>query len=92
MTFSDFRILAEKTKDSVRNMEGLIVDMRMCDCSVMEAVERIRKISKNTAELTEKVADSMKEQLKGVHQVAAGIEDLSTVSEEMKQEMTKFKL
>lgn len=58
----------------------------------MEAVERIRKISENTAELTEKVADSLEEQLKGIHQVAAGIENLSTVSEEMKQEMTKFKL
>lgn len=91
-TFSDFRILAEKTRESVRNMEGLIVDMRACDNSVMEAVERIRKISENTAELTEKVADSLEEQLKGIHQVADGIENLSTVSEEMKQEMTKFKL
>ena len=91
-TFSDFRMLAEKTRESVRNMEGLIVDMRTCDHSVMEAVERIRKISENTAELTEKVADSLEEQLKGIHQVAAGIENLSTVSEEMKQEMTKFKL
>lgn len=91
-TFSDFRMLAEKTRESVRNMEGLIVDMRACDHSVMEAVERIRKISENTAELTEKVADSLEEQLKGIHQVADGIENLSTVSEEMKQEMTKFKL
>lgn len=91
-TFSDFRMLAEKTRESVRNMEGLIVDMRACDNSVMEAVERIRKISENTAELTEKVADSLEEQLKGIHQVADGIENLSTVSEEMKQEMTKFKL
>lgn len=91
-TFSDFRMLAEKTRESVRNMEGLIVDMRACDHSVMEAVERIRKISENTADLTEKVADSLEEQLKGIHQVAAGIENLSIVSEEMKQEMTKFKL
>lgn len=91
-TFSDFRVLAEKTRESVRNVEGLIVDMRACDHSVMEAVERIRKISENTAKLTEKVADSLEEQLKGIHQVAAGIENLSTVSEEMKQEMTKFKL
>ncbi len=91
-TFSDFRMLAEKTRESVRNMEGLIVDMRACDRSVMDAVERIRKISENTAELTEKVADSLEEQSKGIHQVAAGIENLSIVSEEMKQEMTKLKL
>ena len=44
------------------------------------------------AESIGKLADSLEEQLKGIHQVAAGIENLSTVSEEMKQEMTKFKL
>ncbi len=89
-TFSDFRMLAEKTRESVTNMEELIMEMRSCDHSVMEAVERIRKISENTADLTEKVAHSLEEQLEGIQQVAAGIDNLSTVSEEMKQEMTKF--
>lgn len=91
-TFADFRMLAEKTRESVRSMEDLIVEMHQCDRSVVNAVERIRNISANTAELTDKVADSLEEQLKGIRNVAKRIDNLSTVSEEMEQEMTKFKL
>lgn len=91
-TFADFRVLAEKTRDSVRGMEGLIEEMHACDNSVLQAVERIRDISGNTAGLTQQVADSLEEQLDGIRNVASGIERLSRVSEEMKQEMTKFKL
>ncbi len=91
-TFADFRKLAEKTRESVQSMETLIVDMRDCDRSVGDAVERIRGISANTAGLTQQVADSLEEQLRGIRQVAASIENLSMVSGEMKQEMTKFKM
>lgn len=91
-TFTDFRALAEKTKESVSSMEGLIQEMHQCDRSVVEAVERIRDISSNTAELTEKVADSLEEQLRGIKNVAKRIDDLSMVSKEMEQEMTRFKL
>lgn len=73
-------------------MEGLIEEMHECDRSVVEAVGRIRDISGNTAGLTQQVADSLEEQLDGIRSVARGIERLSGVSEEMKQEMTKFKL
>ncbi|MDE6363101.1 MAG: methyl-accepting chemotaxis protein [Lachnospiraceae bacterium] len=91
-TFADFRGLAEKTRESVQSMEALIVEMRDCDRSVGDAVERIREISTNTAGLTQRVADSLVDQLRGIRQVAESIEHLSTVSGEMKQEMTKFQM
>ncbi len=91
-TFDDFRMLAEKTKDSVSGMEEMVVEMHKCDRSMVHAVERIREISTNTAELTEKVANSLDEQLAGIRLVAERIDDLSAVSREMENEMTKFKL
>ena len=91
-TFATFRILAEKTRESVNDMENLIVEMHECDSSVVSAVERIRDISAHTAGLTEKVAESLTQQLQGIGKVAECIDNLSKVSEEMKQEMTKFKL
>ncbi|MCM1500581.1 MAG: methyl-accepting chemotaxis protein [Clostridium sp.] len=91
-TFMDFRTLAEKTRESVSGMEDLVVEMHKCDRSMVHAVERIHNISTNTAELTEKVADSLEEQLSGIHLVANRIDNLSMVSEEMEQEMTRFKL
>ncbi len=91
-TFSDFRMLAEKTSESVRSMEELIKEMHHCDRYIVGAVERIRNISTKTAALTEKAADSLEEQLIGIRNAAKRIDNLSTVSEEMEQEMTKFKL
>lgn len=91
-TFTDFGVLAEKTRASVGNMEALIEEMYQCDRSVVSAVEQIRNISANTAELAESVADSLEEQLIGIRSVAKRIDNLSAVSEEMEQEMTKFKL
>lgn len=91
-TFSNFRNLAEKTKESVGSMEELIGEMHTCDRLIVSAVERIRNISANTAELTVRAADSLEEQLNGIGNVAKRIEHLSAVSEEMEQEMTKFKL
>ena len=66
--------------------------MHQYDQGVVQAVERIQQISANTADLTEQAAESMEEQLKGITKVAASIENLSEVSQEMKQEMTKFHL
>lgn len=91
-TFTDFQMLAEKTRESVSSMEELVVEMHKCDRSVVHAVERIRDISMNTAELTEKVADSLEEQLEGIRHVAHRVDNLSMVSAEMDREMTKFKL
>lgn len=91
-TFTDFRALAEKTKESVNSMEELIEEMYQCDRSVVSAVERIQDISTDTAGLAEKVADSLEEQLRGIKNVAKRIDDLSMVSKAMEQEMTRFKL
>ncbi len=91
-TFADFGKLAEKTKESVSSMEELIEEMYQCDQAVVGAVERIRDISANAAEITEGVADSLEEQLNGIRGVAKRVDDLSMVSVEMEQEMTKFKL
>ena len=60
--------------------------------AVVSAVERIQSISANTAGLTEQVAESIEEQVKGITKVAVCIENLSEVSQEMKQEMTKFEV
>lgn len=91
-TFADFNALAEKTRESVRNMEELIEEMHECDNSVVIAVERIRSISTNTAELTKKAAFYLEKQSDGIRNVAKRVDNLSMVSEEMEQEMTKFKL
>lgn len=91
-TFADFRILAERTKESVGSMEELVEEMHQCDRAVVCAVERIQNISANTAGLTEQVAESIEEQEQGIAKVAACIENLSEVSQEMKQEMTKFEI
>ena len=91
-TFADFGKLAEKTRESVNSMEALVEEMYQCDQAVVGAVERIRHISANAAELTEEVADSLEEQLNGIRSVAKRVDDLSIVSVEMEQEMTKFKL
>lgn len=91
-TFIDFHTLAEKTRESVTSMEKLIEDMYQSDRSVVSAVERIRNISTNTTELTEKMADYLAEQLNGIRNVAKRINHLSEVSEEMEQALTKFKL
>lgn len=73
-------------------MEELVVEMHKCDRSVVHAIERIRDISQYTEELTEKVADALEEQTKGIRFVSGRIDNLSMVSGEMEQEMTKFKL
>lgn len=91
-TFADFNALAEKTRESVKGMEQLIEEMHECDSSVVIAVERIRNISAQTANLTEKAADYLEKQLGGIRTVADRIDHLSTVSEEMEREMTKFKI
>jgi methyl-accepting chemotaxis protein len=73
-------------------MEELIEEMYQCDRPVVSDVERIQDISTDTAGLAEKVADSLEEQLRGIKNVAKRIDDLSMVSKEMEQEMTRFKL
>lgn len=91
-TIDDFRNLAEKTSESVSSMEDLVGEMHESNRAVVYAIEKIRDISTNTSELTEKAANSLEEQLTGIRSVAERVDNLSQVSEEMEQEMTKFKL
>lgn len=91
-TLADFHILAERTKESAGGMEELVEAMYQCDRMVVSAVERIQHISANTAGLTQQVAESIEEQWEGTTKVAMCIENLSEASQEMKQEMTKFKV
>lgn len=91
-TFSDFGVLAEKTRESVSAMEELIAEMHEGNRSVVCAVESIRDISANTASLTDQVSGALTEQLHGIRDVANRIEHLSVASAGMEQEMTKFKL
>lgn len=91
-TFSDFHMLAEKTKESVSNMEKLVEEMHESNHLVVHAIERIHDISENTAKLTDKSANSLEEQLEGIQNIAGRIDNLSLVSTEIEQEMTKFKL
>lgn len=46
-TFTDFRVLAEKTKESVSDIEQLVGDMHESNHYVVQAVEKIRNISTN---------------------------------------------
>jgi len=91
-TFSDFHMLAERTKESVRNMEKLVEEMHESNHLVVHAIERIRDISENTAKLTDKSANSLEGQLDAIRNITGRIDNLSLVSTEIEQEMTKFKL
>lgn len=91
-TFSDFHMLAERTKESVRNMEKLVEEMHESNHLVVHAIERIRDISENTAKLTDKSANSLEGQLDAIRNIMGRIDNLSLVSTEIEQEMTKFKL
>ncbi len=90
--FSDFHMLAERTKESVRNMEKLVEEMHESNHLVVHAIERIRDISENTAKLTDKSANSLEGQLDAIRNITGRIDNLSLVSTEIEQEMTKFKL
>ena len=59
----------------IQTMEALVEEMYQCDQAVVGAVEQIRHISANAAELTEEVADSLEEQLNGIRSVAKRVDD-----------------
>lgn len=91
-TFTDFNELAEKTKVSVNDIEALVDEMHKLDRSMVHAADRIRIISENTAVLSDKMGNDIEEQLQDIHVVSERIDNLSQVSNEIEQEMTKFKL
>ena len=90
--FSDFNELADQTRSSVGEIEELVVKMHKSERSIVHAIDRIHEISGNTSDLSEKVADALEEQLEGIRHMRGRIDDLSVVSAEMEQEMTKFKI
>ena len=91
-TFSDFKELAEKTQASVYDMEALVDEMYELNRSMVNAAGHICSISENTTTLFDKMGNEIEKQLQDIHVVSESIDNLSKVSTEMEQEMTKFKL
>lgn len=91
-TFADFRGLADTTLANVDDINQLIEQMHKLDRSMVHAAERIRDISRNTADLSENMVVALENQTDSIVQIADRIEDLTKVSEEVEREMTKFQL
>lgn len=87
--FSDFKELAGETSESVSDIDGLIDEMYKIDRSIVHAAQRIRDICEKAEGLSIEVTDSLAEELVSVQ---SGVQSLTTVSGEMEQEMSKFKL
>ena len=87
--FLDFKKLAEQTSGSVNGIDELIEEMYEIDHSIVEAAQNIRDISQKTEDLSEEVAGMLDEELKDIQ---SSVQSLVTVSGDLKQEMTKFKL
>ena len=87
--FHDFKELAEQTSGSVNGIDKLIEEMYEIDHSIVEAVQNIRDISQQTEELAGEVAGSLDEELTDIRN---GVQSLTTVSGELEQEMTKFRV
>lgn len=89
-TFTDFKALAEKTEISVNDIEKLVDEMHKLNLSMVNAADRIREISQNTANLSREMDKDISEQLNGIHLVSEHINNLSIVSNEIEKEMTRF--
>lgn len=87
--FYDFKKLAEQTSGSVNGIDELIEEMYKIDHSIVEAAQNIQDISHKTEDLSEEAAGSLDEELKDIQ---SSVQSLATISGELKQEMTKFKL
>ena len=87
--FHDFRKLAEQTSGSVTGIDELIEEMYEIDRSIVEAAQSIRDISQKTEDLSGDAAGSLDEEVKDVQN---SVQSLTTISNELEQEMSKFKL
>lgn len=87
--FFDFKKLAEQTSGSVNGIDGLIEEMYEIDRSIVEAAQNIQDVSQKTEGLSEEAAGSLDEELKDIQ---GSVQSLATISGELEQEMTKFKL
>lgn len=90
--FRGFSNLADQTSDSVNEIDELIAEMYKIDRSIVHAVTRIRDISQKAEDLSVEVTGSLDVELEDIRNVSERVEKLTMVSEEMEQEMTKFKL
>ena len=91
-TFDKLEEMNSKTTSSIQKIEEMVNEMYQINNSVVSAINRISNISKNTAELTKDSFSSLQEQYEGICIVAERVKNLSLVSVEMEQEMSKFKV
>ncbi|MBD5454770.1 MAG: methyl-accepting chemotaxis protein [Lachnospiraceae bacterium] len=87
--FHDFKKLAEQTSGSVTGIDELIEEMYEIDRSIVEAAQSIRDISQKTEDLSGDAAGSLDEEVKDVQN---SVQSLTMISNELEQEMAKFKL
>ena len=87
--FLDFKKLAEQTSGSVNGIDELIEEMYKIDRSIVEAAQNIQDISQKNEDLSEEATGSLDEELKDIQ---SSVQSLATISGELEQEMTKFKL
>ena len=87
--FTDFKKLAEQTSGSVNGIDELIEEMYGIDRSIVEAAQNIQDVSQKTEDLSEEAAGSLDDELKDIR---SSVQSLATISGELEQEMTKFKL
>lgn len=87
--FGIFKNLAGQTSLSVNDIDGLIDEMHKIDRSIVHAAQRISDISQKAEDLASDVKDSLDEELKDIQD---GVYSLMSISADLDQEMTKFKL
>lgn len=87
--FSDFKKLAVQTKASVSDIDVLIDEMYEIDHSIVRAAHNISDISQKTEDLSREVTGSLEEELRDIQ---ADVLQLTSISDEMDQEMAKFKI
>lgn len=81
--FSGFEKMNGRMAEAVQEMKQMVQEMYEINQSIVEAVERIRDVSKNTAQLTEKSSISLQEQYDGIRVVAERVKNLSEVSSDI---------
>lgn len=87
--FSRYKELAGQTSSSVNAIDGLIAEMYKIDHSVIRAVENIRDVSRKTEGLSAEVIGALEKELKDIQ---SEVGSLAEISDELEQEMEKFKI
>lgn len=87
--FSRYKELAGQTSSSVNAIDGLIAEMYEIDHSVIRAVESIRDVSRKTEGLSAEVIGALEKELKDIQ---SEVGSLAEISDELEQEMEKFKI